>query len=89
MSRRLTTAAAVLTLLALHLACAEHPSPAADPYIERAADAEEREALTRARDDIDREQRALVAQKDAEIERLREENEELKAKLAARAKDKR
>ncbi|HXV76005.1 MAG TPA: hypothetical protein VD788_06745 [Candidatus Polarisedimenticolaceae bacterium] len=85
MSRRITTVTVLLTLLVLHAACGEQPSPAADPYIERAADREEREALTLARDDIDREQRAVVAQKDAEIERLREEQEELRAKLAARA----
>jgi hypothetical protein len=84
MSARWTPAAWVVTILALHPACGERPSTAADPYIERAADSEEREALTLARDDIDREQRALVAQKDAEIERLRRENEALQAKLAAR-----
>ena len=83
---RLATAAAVLAFLALHPACGERPSPAADPYLERAVDAEEREALMLARDDIDREQRALAARKDAEIERLRKENEELKAELAARAR---
>ena len=85
MSARVAIAALALALLALHPACADRPSTAADPYIERAADAEEREALTLARDDIDREQRALVARKDAEIERLRRENDELAAKLAARA----
>jgi len=85
LSRRMTTAMALLTLLALHPGCVEQPSPSADPYIARAADAEEREALALARDDIDREQRALVAQKDVEIERLRKENAELKARLAARA----
>ncbi len=89
MSRRFTTAAAVLMLLVFDPACGKRPSPAADTYIERAADHEEREALTLARDDIDQEQRALVARKDAEIERLRKENKELRAKLAARAKDKR
>ena len=77
-------AALLLTTLVLHPGCGERPSTAADAYIERAADGEEREALTLARDDIDREQRALVAQKDAEIERLRRENEELAARLAAR-----
>ena len=76
--------AAWVVILALHPACGERPSTAADPYIEQAADAEEREALTLARDDIDREQRALVAQKDAEIDRLRRENAELQAQLAAR-----
>jgi len=86
LSARVATAALALTLLVLHPACSERPSSAADPYIEQAADAEEREALTLARDDIDREQRALVAQKDAEIERLRRENEELEARLAARGK---
>jgi len=86
MNARVATAALIFASLALHPACGDRPSSAADPYIERAADAEEREALTLARDDIDQEQRALVAQKDAEIERLRRENEDLQAKLAARAK---
>jgi hypothetical protein len=80
-SRRITHVAAVLTLLALHPSCADRPSTAADRYIANATDSEEREALTLARDDIDEEQRALVAQMDAEIERLRKENEALRKKL--------
>ena len=87
MNARVATAALALTMLALHPSCGDRPSSAADPYIERAVDAEEREALQLARDDIDREQRALVAQKDAEIERLRKEHEELEARLAARRKN--
>jgi hypothetical protein len=62
------------------------PSPAADPYIAQAADDEEREGLTLARDDIDAEMGAVAAEKDAEIERLRKENEELRAELEARRK---
>ena len=89
MSPRITIAAMALALLALLPACGDQPSPAADSFIERAADAEEREALTLARDDIDQEQRALIALKDAEIERLRKENEELKTSLEARAKSRR
>ena len=60
------------------------PSPAADRYIEQAEDEEERQALIEARDEIDHEMRAISAEKDAEIERLRKENEELKAHLRAR-----
>ena len=86
MSRRGTIAVAVLTMLALLPACGERPSPAADAYIERAVDTEERDALTLARDDIDEEQPAVVAEKDAEIARLREENEGLRERLAERTK---
>jgi len=62
------------------------PSVAADAYIEEAADAEEREGLTQARDDIDDEMRDLAVERDAEIERLRQENEDLRSRLAARRK---
>ena len=61
-------------------------SSAADAYIAKAADSEEREGLTQARDDIDAEMSAQAAQRDAEIARLKVENEELKARLSARAK---
>ena len=64
----------------------ESPSTAADPYIAKAADDEETEGLVQARDDIDAEMRARAAEKDEEIERLRKENENLRARLAARAK---
>jgi hypothetical protein len=81
-----------LALLALPIVLASaacggsSASSAADPYIARAADDEEREGLTAARDDIDAEMRAAVAGRDAEIERLRKQNEELKARLAAKKK---
>jgi len=61
-------------------------STAADPYISQAADGEEREGLTQARDDIDAEMREEAEELDREIERLRKENEELKAKLAEKRK---
>jgi len=75
---------AVLPLLALAACGSGDASPAADPYISQAGDSEEREALIMARDDIDAEMREQAAELDLEIERLRKENEELKAKLAAR-----
>lgn len=81
-----------LALLALPiaLACAacggSSASSAADPFIAQATDDEERDGLTAARDDIDAEMRAAVAERDAEIERLRRQNEELKARLAAKKK---
>lgn len=62
------------------------PSPAADRYIARAADDEEHAGLTQARDDIDDEMRAIVDERQEELARLRKENEELKAKVAAREK---
>ncbi|HEY3175935.1 MAG TPA: hypothetical protein VGK94_09295 [Candidatus Polarisedimenticolia bacterium] len=57
------------------------PSAAADEVIASSADEEERKGLTQARDDIDAEQREVVARKDAEIEKLRKENEALRARL--------
>jgi hypothetical protein len=57
------------------------PSPAADAYIAQASDDEEREGLAQARDDVDAEMRAVAAARDAEIARLKKENEELKARV--------
>ena len=70
-------------LLCVAGACgkSERPSPAADDVIAKSSNAEEREGLTRARDDIDEGMRRAVAEKDAEIERLRKENDELRKKL--------
>lgn len=86
--RRAAWTAPVLALLPGVLALAGcgsgGASTAADAYISQAEDPEEREALTMARDDIDAEMRAEAERLDREIERLRKENEELKAKLAAR-----
>jgi hypothetical protein len=56
-------------------------SSSADRFIAEAADDEERRGLTQARDDIDAQMRDLVAGKDAEIEKLRKENEALQARL--------
>jgi hypothetical protein len=90
--RRLAAASLVLPLTAalfllLSAGCGGNSaSTAADPYISQAADGEEREGLTQARDDIDAEMRAVAAQKDAEIARLEKENAALKARLAARAR---
>jgi hypothetical protein len=61
-------------------------SPAADAAIAKAADSEEREGLTQARDDIDAEMGAVAAERDAEIARLKSENDALRARLAARSK---
>ncbi len=61
-------------------------SSAADPAIAKASDSEEREGLTQARDDIDAEMSAVAAKRDAEIARLKSDNDALKARLAARAK---
>jgi hypothetical protein len=77
---------AVFLLLAT-LACAcscggrQNASPAADEVIATAENDEERAGLTQARDDIDSEMRRVAAEKDAEIERLRKENEALRKKL--------
>jgi len=76
--------AAILPLLALAACGSGDASTAADPYISQAEDSEERDALIMARDDIDAEMREQAGELDREIERLRKENEELKAKLAAR-----
>lgn len=56
-------------------------SPAADDVIAKSSNDEEREGLMRARDDIDDGMRREVAEKDAEIERLRKENDELRRRL--------
>jgi len=57
------------------------PSSSADGLIAEASDDEERRGLTQARDDIDAQMRDLVAGKDAEMEKLRKENEALRARL--------
>ncbi len=57
---------------------AEGPSHAADAIIEKARTPEERRALEKARDEVDAEMRERVRELDAEIERLRKENERLK-----------
>jgi len=79
-------AVAGLVLAASLAACSGRASSAADPYIAQAGDAEEREGLTAARDDIDAEMSAVAAEKDREIDRLKQENAELKARMAARKK---
>ena len=56
----------------------EGPSPAANERIEKATSPEERRALEKARDEVDAEMREKVRALDAEIERLRKENERLK-----------
>ena len=61
---------------------AASPSTAADEVILGADDEEERQGLKQARDDIDAEMIKEAAQKDAEIEKLRKENEALRARLA-------
>lgn len=57
------------------------PSTAADEIIAASTDDEELKGLTQARDDIDAEMRDVAAAKDAEIEKLRRENEALRARL--------
>lgn len=57
-------------------------SPAADELIRGAEDDEERRGLAQARDDIDTRMSREAAEKDAEIEKLRKENEALRARLA-------
>ena len=79
-------AAALAALLPIACCGGEPPSTAADRFIAQAADDEEREALESARDDVDAKMRAIVAQKDAQIEGLRKENETLKERLANREK---
>ncbi|MBI3451213.1 MAG: hypothetical protein HY049_20150 [Acidobacteria bacterium] len=80
---RVIAGAALLASLA---GCSGVGSTAADPYIAQAADAEERAGLTAARDDIDAEMSAVAAEKDREIERLKQENAELRSRIAARKK---
>lgn len=62
------------------------PSSAADAAIGQAADAEEREGLTAARDDLDARYRAEYEAKQAELERLEEENKRMREELARREK---
>ena len=57
----------------------EFPSHAADATIEKAKTPEERRALEKARDEVDAEMREKVRVLDAEIERIRRENEALRA----------
>ena len=59
-------------------AAAEKPSPAADAMIGKAKTPEERLALEKARDEVDAEMREKIRALDAELERLRKENEQLK-----------
>ena len=56
----------------------EAPSPAADEMIEKAKTPEEKRGLEQARDEVDKEMREKARALDAEIERLRKENEALK-----------
>jgi len=56
----------------------EGPSLAADAMIEKAKTPEERLALEKARDEVDAEMREKIRVLDAEIERLRKENEQLR-----------
>jgi len=74
----------ILILAALSAGCGSRgePSPAADALIAEAADGEERQALTRARDDIDEEMREQAGALDEEIERLQKENETMRRRLA-------
>jgi len=80
--------AAVLVLILLATGCpgGGDPSTAADPYIAQAENDEEREALIEARDEIDAEMRDEAAERDAEIERLQRENEELRRQLRERGR---
>ena len=57
---------------------AERPSSAADAMIGKAKTPEERLALEKARDEVDAEMREKIRALDAEIERLKKENESLK-----------
>ena len=58
----------------------EGPTPAADSLIEKASTPEERADLQKARDEVDAEMREQARALDAEIDRLRKENEDLKKK---------
>ena len=78
-------AAAVMTAAAILLSgCGGGGSTAADSFISQAEDSEERAALTEARDDIDKVMKQSLHELDREIERLRKENEEMRARLAKR-----
>ncbi len=57
---------------------ADAPSTAANAMIENAKTPEERRALEKARDEVDARMREKVRALDAEIERLRKENESLR-----------
>ncbi len=59
-------------------AAMDRPSTAADGMIEKAKSPEERRALEKARDEVDARMREKVRALDAEIERLRKENESLR-----------
>lgn len=81
MTRSSFVAAVLMALAVTGCGTGEEPSTAADEVIAAAGDAEEAEALRRARDDIDRQMCQVAAGKDAEIERLKRENEELRRRL--------
>jgi hypothetical protein len=75
-------------VLALAMGCPGgrgESSTAADTYIAQASSDEERKALIEARDEIDAEMRVQAAERDAEIERLRRENEDLRRRLRERS----
>ncbi len=61
-------------------AAGEDPSHAADAVIEKAKTSEEKRSLEKARDEVDSEMREKARALDAEIERLRKENEALEKK---------
>lgn len=89
--RGAAVAAGAVLLLALLAGCpgpggddrpvGPQTSGAAEDVIAKAATDEERRALEEARAEIDAEGRREVAAKDAEIARLRRENEELRRQL--------
>lgn len=60
------------------------PSTAADAVLARASSDDERRALENARDEIDARAREEIAARDAEIDRLKRENDELRRRLGER-----
>lgn len=79
---RVATLIAVAAASLIFSGCDGGGSTAADSFIAQAEDPEERAALTEARDDIDAMMKKSLEELDQEVERLRKENEELKARLA-------